>query len=260
VIDDIPKLFLALALAVVGFCTLWSMLDTWSAAAARVRSAWRRPALRRVVAGSLVILALTVIAEDVLEAEHDEWVLRLDTIVVRALVDPPVALRRAAVVMSHITGEGLVLVVTGVVVALVLGHRRRDAVILGAAAVGAWAASGLFKVLLLVPRPRAGDVLHLGASYGFPSGHALVTLVTLGTLAWLFARRRGWRHSALLVASWIIAICAGASRVVLAAHWPSDVAAGLGVGALWLIVLPVVVREPRAPSPAGVLAPVTPPP
>jgi len=254
-IDDFPKLVLAVSLGVVGVSALWAMLDSRSAAAERVRRAWRAPAFRRLLAAVLVLLALAVIVEDVLEAEHDEWVLRLDSMVIRALADPSLGLRSAAAVVSHLTGEGLALLIAGALVALVMRQRRRDAVILGAAVLGAWGGSGLFKVLLLVPRPRAGDVLHPAASYGFPSGHALVTLVTLGTLAWLLTKRGGWRHTVLLLGAWAIAVSAGASRVVLAAHWPSDVAAGLAVGALWLIVLPLIAREPAVAPSAGVLAP-----
>ena len=250
VIDDTPKLLLAVSLGAVGLFALWSMLDARSPAAARVRRAWRAPAFRRLLAAALIVLALAVIAEDVLEAEHDEWVLRLDTMVIRALAEQRVGLRRAAAVVSHLTGEGLALLVTGALVVLVVRHRRRDALILCGAALGAWAASGLFKALLLVPRPRAGEVLHPAASYGFPSGHALVTLVTLGTLAWLLAKRGGWRHTALLLAAWTIALGAGASRVVLAAHWPSD-----AVGSLWLIALPVIAREPAAAPSHGALVP-----
>jgi len=155
-IDDFPKLVLAVSLGVVGVSALWAMLDSRSAAAERVRRAWRAPAFRRLLAAVLVLLALAVIVEDVLEAEHDEWVLRLDSMVIRALADPSLGLRSAAAVVSHLTGEGLALLIAGALVALVMRQRRRDAVILGAAVLGAWGGSGLFKVLLLVPRPRAG--------------------------------------------------------------------------------------------------------
>lgn len=74
-------------------------------------------------------------------------------------------------------------------IALGILDRRRDAVILAVAASGVWGASGLFKVLSPVPTPLAQGLLRLTASYGFPSGHALVTLVICGTLAWLLAAR-----------------------------------------------------------------------
>jgi membrane-associated phospholipid phosphatase len=260
VIDDIPKLLLALILALVGLLALWGALDQRSPRAALVRRAWRTPRLRRGVAVAVVLLALVVIAEDVLEAEHDEWVLRLDALIIGALAGSPAGLRRAAGLVSHVTGEGLVVVVAGALATLLLRRRRRDALILGAAALGAWGASGLFKVLFLVPRPRAHDMLRIAASYGFPSGHALVTLVTLGTLAWLLPGHGSRRRSLFMLAAWALAVGAGLSRVILAAHWPSDVVAGLGIGALWLVMLPAIVGDPQCRARDAALAAMAAPP
>lgn len=244
-IDDLPKLVLACALVVVAALALWPALDRRSPAARALGRAWRQPAFRRAVTAVILILALVAVAEDVLEQEQDEWVRRLDAVVLAALSAPGDGVRHAAALVSRLTGEGLAVAVGGIVALLALRRRRRDAVVLGAAVVGAWAASGLLKILLLVPRPRAHDVLRLTASYGFPSGHAMVTLVALGTVVWLLARPGGTRVLLMIGAS-IVAVAAGLSRVVLAAHWPSDIVAGLALGAMWLVLLPSIVPDPPA--------------
>jgi undecaprenyl-diphosphatase len=208
----------------------------------------------------ILVLALVAVAEDVLKAEHDELVLRLDARILAALVEPPAPVRRAAAILSHLTGEGLFLGTLAAVAALAAWRRRRDAIVLAGSALGAWGASGVFKGLFLVPRPRAHGMLRVVASYGFPSGHTLVTLVTCGTLAWLLAARAAPRTRHLLMTgAWVLAIVGGASRVILRAHWPSDVAAALALGALWLLVLPVVVGAPGPPAEGGVLGAATPP-
>jgi undecaprenyl-diphosphatase len=245
VIDDAPKLVLAGALATLALLALWLVLDRRSAAAARLRVAWRSRAVRRGVVTVVVSLAVVAIAEDVLEAEHDEWILRVDARIIAAVADPPPGLRHAAALVSHLTGEGLVAVLTAAIPALIVCHRGRDAVLLASAAVGAWGASGLFKALCLVPRPRAHDMLRVTASYGFPSGHTLVTLITVGTLAWLLGPRHRPTRVLLMLAAWMTALAAGASRVILSAHWPSDVVAALALGTLWLVVLPAIAGEPR---------------
>jgi membrane-associated phospholipid phosphatase len=51
-----------------------------------------------------------------------------------------------------------------------------------------------------------------------------------------------------MLVAWTLAVSAGSSRVILYAHWPSDVAASLALGALWLVMLPALVGEPRWPS------------
>lgn len=244
-IDDAPKLMLAGALAALALLALWPLLDRRSTPAARLRAAWRSRAFRRGVVTVVVTLAVAAIAEDVLEAEHDEWILQLDARIITAVADPPPALRHAAALVSRLTGEGLVAVLAAAIPALIVCRRGRDAALLAGAAVGAWGASGLFKILFLVPRPRAHDMLRVTASYGFPSGHTLVTLVTVGTLAWLLGPRHHPTRVALMLAAWMAALAAGASRVVLSAHWPSDVAAALALGTLWLVVLPAIAGEPR---------------
>ena len=255
-IDDTPKLVLAAAMATLVLLALWPVLDRRSAPAACLRVAWRAPAFRRGVIALVVILTIGVIAEDVLEAEHDEWILQVDARIITAVAAPPPALRHAAAVVSRLTGEGLVVLLAAAIPALLLRRRGRDALLLASAAAGAWGASGLFKVLLLVPRPRAHDLLRVTASYGFPSGHALVTLVTVGTLAWLLRPRHRPARVLIMLTAWMIGLAAGASRVVLSAHWPSDVVAALALGALWLVVLPAVTAEPRwrsrPPSPEAV--------
>ncbi len=72
----------------------------------------------------------------------------------------------------------------------------------------------------------------------FPSGHAMLSLCVYGLLAWQVGRtlpsgaRRVWL--VCLLGALVAAI--GLSRVYLAAHYPSDVAAGFaaGVPILWL--------------------------
>lgn len=252
-IDDAPKLLLVCALAALSVLALWPALDRRSSAAATLRCAWQAPAFRRAAMLAVVVLAFLVIAEDVLEAEHEEWVLRLDAEIIASLAEPPAALRHAAAWVSHLTGEGLAVGLVAAIAMLALARRRRDAAVLAAAALGAWAVSGLCKALFLVPRPRAQDMLRITASYGFPSGHALVTLVAVGTLATLLAKPGSRRHLVLMLAAWTLAFGAGISRVILYAHWPSDVVAGLALGTLWLVLLPAIVTTRRGPSADTVL-------
>jgi undecaprenyl-diphosphatase len=245
VIDDAPKLVLVGAMATLTLLALWPLLDRRSRMAARLRVAWRTPAFRRGIMIVVVILAVAAIVEDVVEVEHDEWILQADARVMTAVAAPPPGLRHAAAVVSRLTGEGLVVLLSAAIPTLMQRHRGRDAVLLATAAAGAWGASGLFKVVFLVPRPRAHDLLRVTASYGFPSGHTLVTLVTCGTLAWLLRPRHRPTRILLMLGAWMISLAAGASRIILGAHWPSDVVVALALGALWLLALPAISGEPR---------------
>jgi membrane-associated phospholipid phosphatase len=149
--------------------------------------------------------------------------------------------RPVARAVSRLTGEGLALVMVLAAVALALARRWRDISIVLVGASSAWAVSGILKLGFGVPRPRARIPWDLLSSFGFPSGHALVTLAASGLLAWSLARRAGGAtRLALAVACVAAAAAAGAARVVLNAHWPSDVLGGLAFGAAWLNLVALV--------------------
>ncbi|MGH7356811.1 MAG: phosphatase PAP2 family protein [Candidatus Rokuibacteriota bacterium] len=149
--------------------------------------------------------------------------------------------RPIARAVSRLTGEGLAAVVGLAALALALARRRRDAAVVLVGASSAWAVSGLLKLGFGVPRPRARIPWDLFSSFGFPSGHALVTLSACGLLAWSVARGAGGgARLALGLACVVIALAAGAARVVLNAHWPSDILGGLVFGAAWLNLVTLV--------------------
>jgi undecaprenyl-diphosphatase len=77
--------------------------------------------------------------------------------------------------------------------------------------------------------------------YGFPSGHALVTVVGCGLLLWTLAQLQGAspRFSRCCTGAIAIGLVAGAARVVLNAHWVSDVIAGVAIGSVWLTLVVV---------------------
>jgi undecaprenyl-diphosphatase len=74
-------------------------------------------------------------------------------------------------------------------------------------------------------RPRRGIPRSGQAWDSFPSGHA----INLGAIAQPLARSLPARHR---LAVWPALAVLAASRVLLLAHYPSDVAAGLGLGVL----------------------------
>jgi undecaprenyl-diphosphatase len=119
---------------------------------------------------------------------------------------------------------------------------RRNWLIL-AAWVAAFGGAGLLTVILknLIQRPRpvgAAEFL-FGTTYSFPSGHALGSLVGYGMLAyvigsmWVDSRRARTR---LVIATAVLVIAIGLSRLYLGVHYFSDVVAGYAVGVLWLSV------------------------
>ncbi len=109
------------------------------------------------------------------------------------------------------------------------------------------------KLLVGRPRPTVHH-LELVRSSSFPSGHA--TQATAFYLALLIALRL--RKPPLVVAV-TAAVAAGVlilgialSRVYLGVHYPSDVAAGVLLGAAWtLVVAALLCRDATAAQTAG---------
>jgi membrane protein DedA with SNARE-associated domain/membrane-associated phospholipid phosphatase len=118
-----------------------------------------------------------------------------------------------------------------------------------------WLAAASFGAMLTVilkagfglPRPLP---LYDGASaFGFPSGHAAMSMVIFGFLAVLTARELSLRGQ--LAVFTVMALLAGLiafSRIYLGAHWLSDVLGGLSFGVAWVALLGIAYLRRPAPS------------
>ncbi len=121
-------------------------------------------------------------------------------------------------------------------------HREALAVAVGLA--GAMLISDWVKLLVSRPRP---PVEHLQAVTGssFPSGHTTQASAFWFSLA--FAVRAAGASPKVTRAAGglalLIALAVAASRVYLGVHYPSDVAAGLLLGAGWALYVSGCLRE-----------------
>jgi len=126
-----------------------------------------------------------------------------------------------------------------------------------------WLAAASFGAVLTVvlkagfglPRPLP---LYDGSiAFGFPSGHAAMSIVVFGFLGVLAARELSLRGKFVVFS--ILAMIAGLiafSRIYLGAHWLSDVLGGLSFGVAWVALLGIAyARRPAPPIAArGLLA------
>lgn len=118
--------------------------------------------------------------------------------------------------------------------------------------IGAAVATPLFKTAFHIQRP---SVLYSGVeAYSFPSGHATSAAALYLMLAWMASRAlpRRWRPAAWALGLAAILVTA-ISRVYLGAHWPSDVVAGMALGAA-LASLAIALAA-GAPAPSARSAP-----
>ncbi len=147
--------------------------------------------------------------------------------------------------LTWLGGALLVVIGIGLVLAVLAGHRIRDAAIFGVALVGASVWTTVVKVT--VARARPPDALIAAAGFSFPSGHTLNSTVTYGLAAMLVWRSGLTRplRVAVTIALGVLVVGIGVSRIALGVHYPSDVAGGWLAG---LAIVAAVAGATGAPS------------
>ncbi len=155
-------------------------------------------------------------------------------------------------VITHF-GDSVPLLVLGVglVVALVIARRWLDGAIIAAATVGMQLAA--MAIREPVARPRPVDGFTPTDSWAFPSGHTLHSAVAALLLVHLMWPQLGPRlRWAVAATATLIAALVGISRVMLLAHWPSDVLGGwlLALGGVLLVLTASDAARRTRPRPA----------
>lgn len=98
--------------------------------------------------------------------------------------------------------------------------------------------NSVLKLFYSRPRPAAYFDYPLPASFSFPSGHAFGAFCVYGLLGILFSSLLKSRTLALTVrvATVLLVLLIGGSRIYLGAHYPTDVFAGYLLGAIVVTV------------------------
>lgn len=103
---------------------------------------------------------------------------------------------------------------------------------------GAIFSTALKQVLERERPPEVGRLVHV-ASFSYPSGHSLASATIYLTLAILAARRmpQPITRKLIIVFAVVLATTIGMSRAYIGVHYPSDIAAGLSLGAGWSLLV-----------------------
>ena len=134
------------------------------------------------------------------------------------------------------TSVGLFALVVPTAVALTVRGRRKLPLFLVLVTLGGWGLNLALKVLFARARPDLTVALRASSGYSFPSGHAMMSVVAFGALAYVVVRvttNSRLRSAALAGASCAVAAIS-LSRVYLGVHWASDIVAGVAAGLVWL--------------------------
>jgi membrane-associated phospholipid phosphatase len=182
--------------------------------------------------GSIMFVAATGFLGILHGVIAPDQLVRADVAINRSLQDIRTPWADTIMVVFTSIGDTIVIVaVAAAAIGWMLWRRAwRFAAGLCAALIIAEAFVYLLKAALRLPRP---ENLYVGPDgYSFPSGHATMSATLFGILGWfIFATMSGPRRIVGLAAIGALVGVIATSRLYLSAHWPSDVAAGLLVGA-----------------------------
>ena len=102
------------------------------------------------------------------------------------------------------------------------------------------------------PRPRVPHLDEAPPTSSFPSGHTAAAVCFYGSIAAiiLWHSRHRWIKVAAVVICAAVPLLIAGSRVYRGMHYPTDVLAGLLLGAIWLTVVIFYRAHPRCRRPA----------
>lgn len=134
------------------------------------------------------------------------------------------------------TPVGLGVVVISAAAVLLLRGRRWLPLFVIATSLGGWALNATLKAVFARARPDLALAVRASSGYSFPSGHAMMSVVAYGALAYVVLRMvsNPRVRSATLALASCAAAAIGLSRVYLGVHWTSDVVGGAAAGLVWL--------------------------
>ena len=103
---------------------------------------------------------------------------------------------------------------------------------------------GVLKVVVGRPRPES-------VSMGFPSGHATAAAAFFGAVIYLAEDLPPRARRLVRVAAVVVIVLVAVARVMLRAHWPTDAAAGICLGAALASAAVLIARRRSASGTRG---------
>ena len=197
-----------------------------------------------LVAGGALAVGASVLAARVYDSVADDnGIERVDRpILHRAMRLRSAALDAAAAGIARVFGPVGMPILTLTVASLMAASRksRTPVLLLGAAGAGSVAMTLAGKDLIKRHRPPHRDAIPpYEYSPSFPSGHTLNATTITGVVAYLLVlRQKGTLPQAATVGAAIgTAATVGLSRVLLGAHWFTDVLVGWITGSGWVALI-----------------------
>ncbi len=122
---------------------------------------------------------------------------------------------------------------------LVFQQRWRSLSFFTVAILGTGIINRVAKLLLQRVRPHLWQSPAPEFDYGFPSGHAMISMAFVVALVILSPRKRRWWA---IIGGAVYVLMIGWTRLYLGVHYPSDIAAGWLAAIAWVVSLGLLFR------------------
>lgn len=208
-------------------------------------AAWRAPKTFLIVVAGLAVLAASSLvflaaSEDVMQRNGAATLdaARLDWVTDHRW-NPLIAVAR----FLDRAGSVAVVLLLAVGIGLWLWRRGLPAIVAAtplAALIMAEAGAAVLKTTVGRARPASGLRLVTETDPSFPSGHATAAMafgMSVALILAVFVLRHRLSRLVTLAIGVLLPIVIGASRLELGVHWPTDVVAGLALGACAALVV-----------------------
>jgi len=201
---------------------------------------WLRPYLTLyVIIGLLVcIVCLAVFGQIVDGVSDNASIVQFDVALANSLHYYATTTSTEAFIQISLFG-GTILFIWSFLVGVIFAWRRQwlDLVIWIITIVGGELLNTLLKLFFARPRPTFATPLVIERYYSFPSGHAMMSFIAYGMLAYILCLlvKSGPSRLLIILATAFIIIVIGISRIALGVNYFSDVVAGYTVAAFWLV-------------------------
>lgn len=189
----------------------------------------------------ILSLSLSVVLFAILAASLDSaWLRQIDHQLI-SLMRTHLAASKGFFKSITLLGSDYVLGVIVLFAGLLLYRAAKIPELLTLVAIGAAAKLFEFGCKLLFQRDRPGLIdpaTQFMGDFSFPSGHTLDSTAIYGFILVLIAlnlEQTFWKYL-LLIAGIVLIFAVGLSRVVLRAHWPSDVMGGWLAGVVLVLL------------------------
>jgi len=171
-------------------------------------------------------------------------IIRFDTAVTTYVSHWPAWIQTPMLVITNV-GQPIIMAIAAVIAGVwAWQHSQHKIAYSMAATLAAMGVNSILKHYIHRTRP---DTLYVSNMYfktsSFPSGHAFSAMVVCALFAYLALKYMpGTWGIVAAIALIVFALLVGVSRVVVGAHYPTDVLAGWLLGALFAVVIIVVFK------------------